>query len=91
MANFVLKKKSTFTFALEAEPEKVYTIPSYSDIGIDDFTKYFGNVNLDTSERLKICKEFISTYAPEVAEKVSDVECVMIMGAYVNQQGLGEK
>lgn len=91
MANFVLKKKQTFTFAREEDPDKVYTLPAFADLGIDDFTKYFRNSTVNEAEKLKICKEFILGCVPELAnENISDMEYVFIFNAYAGQQGLGE-
>lgn len=93
MANFVLKKKNTFTFAREEEPDKIYTLPAFADMGVDDFTKYFRSaVDKSEAEKLKLCKEFILRCIPELAESnISEMEYVFIFDAYAAQQGLGEK
>ena len=92
MANYVLKKKQDFTFAREENPDKVYTLPAFVDLGVDDFTKYFRTSYANEAEKLKVCKEFIIGCVPELAgENISDMEYVFIFNAYASQQGLGER
>lgn len=97
MANaaFTLKKRRDWSFALEDDPKKVYTLPALSGLSYAeaDRMKQIGSMT-EISEQGPLIKEFILSYAPELADKgLGDMEFYEIFNAYGLSEGkekLGE-
>lgn len=97
MANaaFTLKKRKDWSFALEDDPKKVYTLPALSGLSYAeaDRMKQIGSMT-EISEQGPLIKEFILSYAPELADKgLGDMEFYEIFNAYGLSEGkekLGE-
>ena len=92
MANYIVKKKQDFTFAMEENADKVYTLPAIGSLGVDDIVSFQRVSEVkDISEKLKECKSFILRHVPELAESdLGDMEYIGIFTAYANAQNLGE-
>lgn len=94
-AQFTLKKRQDWTFALEDDPETVYTLPALSGLAFDEAEKMkkIGSIE-DTTEQGPLIKDFILSYAPELAKKnLGDMEYYEIFNAYGLSEGekkLGE-
>lgn len=88
MADYVIRKKPGFTFAMEIDPENVYTIPAMGDLSVDDVVM-FNKVatNGDVKAKCLECKAFILRHAPELEhEAIGDMEFVNIFTAYAQAQ-----
>ncbi len=94
-AAFTLKKRKDWSFALEDEPKKIYTLPALSGLSYEeaDRMKKIGELT-EISEQGPMIKEFILRYAPELADKnLGDMEYYEIFNAYGMSEGrekLGE-
>lgn len=69
MADFVLSRKKDFTFALDSDGGKVYTLPPITSLPFEDvqlLTK--ANEETDFVKRGNMIKKFILEYAPELEE-----------------------
>ena len=69
MADFIVRKRRDFVFAVEDAPEKTFTLPAISSLGFEDVklvTK--ANEEEDIVKRGKLIQEFILKYAPGLAE-----------------------
>jgi hypothetical protein len=92
---FTLKKRRDWSFALEDDPKKVYTLPALSGLSYAeaDRMKQIGSMT-EISEQGPLIKEFILSYAPELADKgLGDMEFYEIFNAYGLSEGkekLGE-
>lgn len=87
MADYIIRKKSGFTFALEGNEEKVYTIPPFRDFGFDDLEALNAVQSKGIAEQGKFYKDFLLKIHPELAdEKIGDVEYFSIMEAYFKSQ-----
>ena len=95
MADFIVKKRSDFVFALEDAPEQTFTLPALSRLGFEDaalITKI--NDESDIVKRGKLIKDFVLRYAPGLnGVGVSGMEYFEIFNAYSLAMGksrLGE-
>ena len=92
---FTLKKRKDWSFALEDDPKKVYTLPALSGLSYAeaDRMKQIGSMT-EIAEQGPLIKEFILSYAPELADKgLGDMEFYEIFNAYGLSEGkekLGE-
>jgi len=89
MARFVLKKKECFEFALESNPDKVYTLPAIGSLGFDE-GKALATIaeEKDMATQGNVIKNFILKYNPELeAENLGDMEYWEIYNAYGLDQG----
>lgn len=97
MANaaFTLKKRKDWSFALEDDPKKIYVLPALSGLSYEEAEKMkkIGSMTSIT-EQGPLIKEFILSYAPELAAKdLGDMEYYEIFNAYGLSEGrekLGE-
>jgi len=95
MATFTLKKRTNWPFALEDNPGKIYTLPALSKLSYQEAErmKKIGEIT-DITEQGPLIKEFILSYAPDLAEKgLGDMEYYEIFNAYGLSEGkerLGE-
>ena len=91
MADFVLKKREAFTFALETEPEKVYTLPPLKSLSFEA-AKTMASID-DEDDIVKkggMIRDFVMQSVPELAEKdLSDMEYLEIFNAYATFEGKG--
>lgn len=89
MADFVLKKHSEFTFALEEDTDRVYKLPPMSKLSFEEMQltlKIADEKNLVKQGRM--VKDFILSYVPELADKgLSDAEYLMIYNEYGLSEG----
>ena len=95
MADFVLKKRKDFTFALEDTPEKTFTIPALKSLSLEDaelMTKIDDEKKV--TKKGTMIREFICRFAPELKEmNIGGMEWFEIFNAYALSQGgqdLGE-
>jgi hypothetical protein len=94
-ANFTLKKRKDWSFSLEDYPDKVYTLPALSGLSYEEAErmKKIGSMT-EITEQGPLVKEFILSYAPDLAEKgIGDMEYYEIFNAYGLSEGkekLGE-
>ena len=94
-AAFTLKKRKDWSFALEDEPKKIYTLPALSGLSYEEAErmKKIGSID-NITEQGPLIKEFILSYAPELEEKdLGDMEYYEIFNAYGLSEGrekLGE-
>lgn len=94
-ATFTLKKRRDWSFALEDDPKKVYTLPALSGLSYQEAEKMkkIGEIT-DITEQGPLIKEFILSYAPDLADKgLGDMEYYEIFNAYGLSEGrekLGE-
>lgn len=92
MADFTLKKKKVFTFALEGS-KKVYTLPPVTKLPIDQVVKFQKFQDMDTMDTFSAAKEFVLENCPDLADaEIGDYEYMEIFGAYAKfqQGGMGE-
>jgi len=92
MADFTLKKRKDFTFALEDNPEETYTLPALKSLSFEDaqtMTKIDDEKNI--VKKGNLIRGFILKYAPELADKgISDMEFFEIFNAYGLAAGRSE-
>ena len=95
MADFIVRKRSDFVFALEDMPEQTFTLPALSRLGFDD-AKLISQINDedDIVKRGKLIQDFVLKYAPGLKSvDVSGMEFFEIFNAYSLAMGrnkLGE-
>lgn len=95
MADFVLKKRRDFTFALETNPEKTYTIPALKSLSLED-AELMTKIDAESSvaKKGKMIREFICRCNPELNDVgLGGMEWFEIFNAYALSQGeqdLGE-
>jgi hypothetical protein len=92
MADFVLKKRRTFVFALEDDPEKTYTLPALKSLSFED-AQLMTKIDDEKSivKKGNLIKEFILKYAPELKGKtLGDMEFFEIFNAYGLNEGKAE-
>jgi len=88
-ATFTLKKRKDWSFALEDEPGKVYTLPALSGLSYEeaDRMQKIGQLK-DVTEQGPMIKAFILKYAPELEDKgLGDMEYYEIFNAYGMSEG----
>ena len=95
MADFTLKSRKGFTFALEDEPEKTYSLPALSKLSFEEaqlMTKLGDEKTI--VKQGELIKKFILAHVPELADKgLEDMEYYAIFDAYGTSEGkerLGE-
>lgn len=95
MADFIVRKRRDFVFAVEDAPEKTFTLPAISSLGFEDVklvTK--ANEEEDIVKRGKLIQEFILKYAPGLADLgLGGMEYFEIYNAYglaMGRKQLGE-
>ena len=90
MANtYILKKREDFTFALESNPKKIYTIPALKSMSFEDAEEMVKiDEESDIAKKGEKIKTFILKYAPELAEDgIGEMEYFDIFNAYGLNQG----
>ena len=88
-ANFTLKKRKDWSFALEDDPKKIYTLPALSGLSYEEAEKMkkIGSMT-DITEQGPLVKEFILSYAPDLNDKgLGDMEYYEIFNAYGLSEG----
>jgi len=94
MADFVLKKHKDFVFALEEEPDKLYTIPALRSLDLEEIqalTKIDDEKNL--VKKGNLLRDFILRHAPDLKDKnLAGMQFFDIYNAYAlsNGKDLGE-
>ena len=94
MADFVLKKRKDFIFALEEEPEKTYIIPALRSLDFEEIqflSKIDDEKNL--TKKGNLIRDFILRHAPDLKDKgLAGMQYFDIYNAYAlsNVQELGE-
>lgn len=92
MADFVLKKRKDFVFALEDDPEKLYHLPALRSLSFED-AQAMTKIDDEKSivKKGNLIRGFILKYAPELADKgISDMEYFEIFNAYGLDAGRSE-
>lgn len=91
-ASFTLKKREDFTFALENEPDVIYTLPALKGFSFEEAQEMS---KIDDEENLvkkgAMIRAFILRYAPQLEEKdLSDMEYLEIFNAFAMSEGRKE-
>ena len=92
MADFTLKKRKAFVFALEDDPEVSYTLPALKSLSFEDaqtMTKIDEEKNI--VKKGNLIRGFILKYAPELSSTgLGDMEYFEIFNAYGLNEGKGD-
>ena len=89
---FTLKKRQRFQFALEDDPDKVYSLPPLSSLSFEDaqLMSQLGDETTIITQGEKI-KNFILSKCPELKNKgLEDMEYYEIFNAYGLSEGKGK-
>ena len=92
---FVLKKRKDFIFALEDDPETVYTLPALKSFSFED-AKEMARIDdeEDIMKKGEMIRDFILRLVPDLKKQdISDMEYIEIFNAYAMSEGrenLGE-
>lgn len=94
MADFKLKKRVDFTFALEGDEETVYTLPSIQSLSFEA-AKAMASIDeeADLVKKGGMIRDFILKSVPALGDKgLGDMEYLEIFNAYAMHAGrsLGE-
>lgn len=95
MADFIVRRRRDFVFAVEDAPEKTFTLPGPSSLSFEDaaITEPL-NRETDIAKRGEIIKRFVLKFAPGLeALDIGDLDYVEIYNAYilaVGREKLGE-
>ena len=84
MADFIVRKRRDFVFALEDAPEQTFTLPALSSLGFED-AKLIVQVNeeKDIVRRGEIIRDFVLKYAPGLKDlQLGGMEYFEIYNAY---------
>lgn len=94
MADFVLKKRRYFEFALEEDTEKIYRIPVLKSLELEEIQNLTEiDDEKDLTKKGNLIREFVFRYAPELKEKnLAGMQFFDIFNAYATNNGkeLGE-
>lgn len=94
MANYIIRKRTDFTFALDGA-DTVYTLPALSRLSFAE-AELMQKINQaeDLEKRGKLVKDFILKHAPELKDAdIGDMEYFSIFNEYALSEGrakLGE-
>lgn len=95
MADFIVRKRRDFVFAVEDAPDQTFTLPAISSLGFEDVklvTK--ANEEEDIVKRGELIQEFILKYAPGLEDLgLGGMEYFEIYNAYglaMGRNRLGE-
>ena len=94
-ATFTLKKRTDFTFALEADTEKVYHLPSLKILSFEEAKKMASIDEIDDLvKKGEAIRDYILNACPDLKDKgLGDMEYLEIFNAYAMAEGkdsLGE-
>lgn len=95
MADFIVRKRRDFVFAVEAAPEQTFTLPALSSLGFEE-AKLLTQINEETDIVKKggLVKEFLLKHAPALKDMgLSGMEYFEIYNAYglaMGRNKLGE-
>lgn len=95
MADFIVRKRRDFVFAVEDAPDKTFALPAMSSLGFDDI-KLITKINEeeDIAKRGGIIQDFVLKYAPGLKDlNLSGMEYFEIYNAYglaMGKNKLGE-
>ena len=94
MADFVVRKRSGFVFAIEDAPEQTFTLPALSRLDFED-AKTIAQINdeSDIVKRGKLVENFVLKHAPGLKGLVTGMEFFEIFNAYslaMGRKQLGE-
>ena len=95
MADFIVRKRRDFVFAIEDAPEKTFTLPALSSLSFDDAGEIVRiNDEADIVRRGELIRDFLLKHAPGLKSLgLSGMEYFEIYNAYSLAQGrnrLGE-
>ena len=84
---FTIKERAGFEFALESEPEKVYTLPPMDRLSFEEakLMKKIGEES-DIVKQGNLIKGFILAHVPEL-KGLSDMQFYAIFNAYGLSEG----
>lgn len=92
MADFILKKPQAFSFALEDDPETVYTLPPLKGFSFEE-GKRMADIDdeADNVKKGRMIRDFILEKIPALADKgISDMQYIEIFNAYASFEGKKE-
>lgn len=95
MADFIVRKRNDFVFAIEDAPEQTFTLPALSRLDFED-AKTLSQINeeSDVVKRGKLVQNFVLKFAPGLKDLgVGGLEFFEIFNAYSLSMGrsqLGE-
>lgn len=95
MADFIVRKRRDFVFALEDAQEQTFTLPALSSLGFEE-AKLLTQINEETDIVKKggLVEEFLLKHAPALKDKgLSGMEYFEIYNAYglaMGRNKLGE-
>lgn len=95
MADFIMRKRKDFVFAVEDAPDQTFTLPALSHLGFED-AKLLTQINEteDIVEKGKLVEQFVLKFAPGLkALHLSGMEIFEIYNAYglaMGKNQLGE-
>lgn len=95
MADFIIRKRRDFVFAMEDAPDKTFVIPALSGLSFDDIEQLRqAEAEKDFVKRGELIRDFVLKFVPELEELgTSGMEYLEIYNAYVLAMGrnkLGE-
>lgn len=69
MADFIVRKRRDFVFAVEDAPDKTFTLPALSSLGFDDVKLITrANEEEDIEKRGALIQAFILEHAPDLKD-----------------------
>ena len=95
MADFIVRKRRDFVFAVEDAPEQTFTLPALSSLDFED-AELLVKADAETNivKRGKIIKNFVLKHVPELKDLgLSGMEYFEIYNAYglaMGRNNLGE-
>lgn len=95
MADFIMRKRRDFVFALEDAPEQTFTLPAMTSLGFEE-AKLLTQIGeeKDIVRKGGLVKEFLLKHAPTLKDMgLSDMEYFEIYNAYglaMGRNKLGE-
>lgn len=95
MADFIMRKRRDFVFAIEDAPDKTFSLPALSSLGFED-AKLLTQINEaeDIVEKGRLVEQFMLEHAPGLKDLgLSGMELFEIYNAYglaMGKNQLGE-
>lgn len=92
MADFIVRKRNDFVFAIEDAPEQTFTLPALSRLDFED-AKVLAQINDegDIVKRGRLVENFVLKFAPGLKDLgVSGLEFFEIFNAYSLAMGRGQ-
>ena len=92
MADFILKKPTAFSFALEEDEKTVYTLPPLKGFSFEEGRRMADiDDEEDNIKKGEMIRAFILEKIPALADKdISDMQYIEIFNAYASFEGRKE-